>query len=157
MGQSSQLHRRSGIHILKISSNFYILLVSLRGANPENVSLIALFVQILWPFEYFRVHLIFLVMQIFSILGSSYQKFSNLLNLGRYSLKYMLRLLQETVQNIEFQEHKFFLWILKNQKKVKNLAKKVEFCFCFFLIYEVFLFVNGLFKVFQCSNPDSML
>ena len=35
-GQSSQVHRRSGIHILKIRSNFFILLVSLRGANPEN-------------------------------------------------------------------------------------------------------------------------
>ena len=129
MGQSSQVHRRSRIHILKISSNFYILLASLRGANPKNFSSIFLFVQILWPFEYFTVHLIFLVMQIFSILRSIYQKFSNLQSFGRYSLKCMPRLLKETVQNIEFQEHEIILWILENQKKVKNLAKKVEFYF----------------------------
>ena len=92
-GQSSQVHRGSGIHILKINPNFYILLVWLRGANPENFSTMALFVQNLWPFEYFRVCLIFLVMQIFSILGNNYQKFSNLQSRGRYSLKYMPRLL----------------------------------------------------------------
>ena len=66
MGQSSQVHWVSGIDILKTSSNFYILLVLLRGAIPENFSSIAHFVQILWAFEYFRVHLIFLVhMRIF--------------------------------------------------------------------------------------------
>ena len=117
MGQSSQFHRGSRIHILKISSNFYILLVSLREASPENFSSISLFVQILWPFEYFRVHLIFLVMQIFSILVSSYQKFSNLLSHGRYSLKYMLRLLQETVQNIKFQEHEIFFMDTRKSEK----------------------------------------
>ena len=72
-GPSSQVRRGSGIHIVKISSNFYILLVSLRGANPEKFSSISYFVQILWPFEYFRVHLIFLVMWIFSVLGSNYE------------------------------------------------------------------------------------
>ena len=127
LGQSSQVHCGSRIHILKISSNVYILLVSLRGENPENFISSTLFVQILQPFKYFRVHLIFLVMRIFSILGSNYQKFSNLQSPERYSLKYMPKLLQETVQNIEFQEHEIFLWILKNQKKVKNLAKKVQF------------------------------
>ena len=56
-------------------SNYYILLVSLGGASPENFNSIALFVQILWSFKYFRVH--------FSILGSNYQKFSNLQSFGR--------------------------------------------------------------------------
>ena len=93
-GQSSrQVHRRCGIHILKISSNFYILLVSLRRANPKNFSSITLFVEILWPFEYSRVHLIFLVMRFFWILGSNYQKFSNLQSLRRCSLKYVSKLL----------------------------------------------------------------
>ena len=59
LSQSSQVHQGAGIHILKISSNFYCLLVWLRGANPENFSSIPLFVQILQPFEYFRVHLFF--------------------------------------------------------------------------------------------------
>ena len=38
MGQSSQFHWGSRIHILKIGSDFYILLVSLGGASPENFS-----------------------------------------------------------------------------------------------------------------------
>ena len=64
----------SGIYILKISSNFYILLISLRGANPENFSSIP-------------------VMKIFSILGGIFQKYSDLQSLETYSLKYMLRLI----------------------------------------------------------------
>ena len=50
---------------------------------------------------------------------------------------------------------KFFYRYLKIRKKCKTLPKKLNFDF--FLIYEVFLFVNGLFKELQCSNPDSML
>ena len=99
MSQSSQVHWESRIHILKISSKFYILLVSLGGANSENFSTISLFAQILWPFEYLREHLIYPVVKIFSILGSNFQKFPNLKILEVYSLKYMLRLLQEKVQS----------------------------------------------------------
>ena len=73
-GQSSQVHQGSGIHILKISSNFYILLISLRGANPENFSSIR-------------------VMKISSILGGNFQKYSDLQSLETYSLEYMLRLI----------------------------------------------------------------
>ena len=107
--QSSQVHCGFTIHILKISSNFYILLVSLRGATPENFCSIPLFVQILWLFEYFRVCLIFPVMK---ILGSNFQKFSNFPSLERYSLKYVLRLLKETAQNI----HNFLMGIQKSEK-----------------------------------------
>ena len=119
-GQSSQVHRGSGIHILKISSNFYILLVLLIGANPENFSSILLFVQIFWPSEYFMVRLIFLVMQLFSILGSIYQKFSKLLSSGRYSLKYMPRLLQDT---------------RKSEKKLKTESRKSNFDFSFLFFF----------------------
>ena len=73
-GQSSQVHLGSGIYILKISSNFYILLISLRGANPENFNSIP-------------------VMKIFSISGGIFQKYSDLQSLEAYSLKYMLRLI----------------------------------------------------------------
>ena len=134
-GQASQVHQGSGIRILKISSSFYILLVSLRGANPENFSSdwlrFALFAQILRPFECFRVHLIFPVMTIFSILGSDFQKFSNLQSLARYSLKYIIRFLQETVQNIDFQEHEIFVWVSENLKLevFKTWAKKSNFGF----------------------------
>ena len=41
-------------------------------------------------------------------------------------------------QFIEFQEHEMFLLVYENQKKVKNVAKKVEISFfkfmkCFYL------------------------
>ena len=45
--QSSSLEG-SRIYILKNRSNFYILSVSLRGANPERFISIPVFVQILW-------------------------------------------------------------------------------------------------------------
>ena len=90
----------------------------MRGASSENCSSIPLFAQILWPFEYFRVCLIFPVMKIFSIWGSNFQKFSNLQSLDRYSLTYMFTLLLETVQNIKFEEHEIFLWVSENQEKV---------------------------------------
>ena len=50
---------------------------------------------------------------------------------------------------------KFFYGYLKITKKLKTKPKKSNFDF--FWICEVFLFLNGLFKVLQCSNPDSML
>ena len=115
-GQSSQVHWGSTIHILKISSYFYILLLSLRAANLENFSSISLFIQVLWLFEYFRLHLIFLVMRIFSISGSYFQKFPKLQSLKRYFLKYMPKLLQERVQNTEFYKHEIFCGYLKIRK-----------------------------------------
>ena len=54
----------------------------------------------------------------------------------------------------------FFYRYSKIRKKLKTYiySKKSRILiFFFFLIYKVFLFVNGLFKVLQCSNPDSML
>ena len=78
------------------------MLVLLRRASPEYFSSIPFFIQILLPFEYFRICLIFLAVRIMSILRSNFQKFSNLQSLERYSYKYMLRLLYDTVQNIEF-------------------------------------------------------
>ena len=47
MGHSSQVQQGSGIDVLKLASNFYHVLVSMREANPENFSLIALIVLIL--------------------------------------------------------------------------------------------------------------
>ena len=38
-----------------------VMLVSMRGTNPENFSSVPRFIQILWPFEYFRVGLVFRV------------------------------------------------------------------------------------------------
>ena len=42
-GHSSQIHEGSGIDVLKSSSNFYHLIVSMREVFPENLSFIAQF------------------------------------------------------------------------------------------------------------------
>ena len=137
MGQSSQFHPGSRIHIVKISSNFYILLVSLREASPENFSSISLFVQILWPFEYFRVHLIFRVLQIFSILGSNHQKFLNLQNFGRQSLKYMPSSYKKQFRTQTFKNMRFFCGCSKISKRLETQPKKLNINF-FLILQNVF-------------------
>ena len=63
-------------------------------------------------------------------------------------------LLLERVQNRVLETWNFFMGIQKSEKSWKLSQKS---WILIFLIYEVLLFVNGLFKVLQCSNPDSML
>ena len=54
-GGSSQIQQGSGVHVLKFSSNFYHLPVSLREVFPENFSFIALFSLTLWLFKFLGI------------------------------------------------------------------------------------------------------
>ena len=91
-------------------------------------------------------------MQISSILGSNYQKFSNLQSLREdIPLNVYLGNHRKQFITYSFRNMKIFYGYLKIRKKLKTLN------FGIFWDYKVFLFVNGLFKVLQCWNPDSML
>ena len=50
-GHSSQIQQGSGIDVLKSSSNFYHLIVSMREVLPENFSFIAQSSLTLWLFK----------------------------------------------------------------------------------------------------------
>ena len=122
LGQSSQVYRESRIHILKISSNFYILLVSLRGANPENLSSISLFVQILWPFGYFRIYTLnFSGYEDFLNLGKQFSEILKFTKPWKIFLGWKICLGYYRVLGIWF-----FYRYPKMRKKVKNLAQKVK-------------------------------
>ena len=89
-------------------------------------------------------------MWIFSILGSNFQKFSNLQICERYSLKYYAQVLIGNSSEHRVLGTWIFFTVSRNQKKLKLGQKKSIF---FLHLWRLFFYIQSA----SMLTPDSML